>query len=699
MLNLMNRFFTLLAFIFLSTAAVAQTQSILSFKALGHPDDEPVVGMSGSSLFYFRITPQYDADGSKVVIYFEASQALIKDKSFINLNIGSRPVYSGRLTKDSIQKISINISKADVSTDNFLKISVRTALTITNDQCKDLDNPAMWIKVKNYSYLLLTKSTKDFFKNINISNCFESKTAIVYPANPNLHDLKAVAWAYSRLKKTQSKKIDVFEYSHLPDTVRNYIMVGKMGSLTPDKRALLKVSPQNNQGIFYLHKSVSVVTDTVTRIVDMNGHFVPVKTVTTDPTPTEILFVSGGDDAGYEKTITALGNMNVLNSTFGDYLLVNKAQNTFFKTIDENRSKLSLKQIGGTSDFLTGIGALKSSFNFKNSDFSFTPKEVEIRFVAIYSSLNAGDRGFFNIYLNGLLLSSEKLDASGKLNTSVTINRYQHHKYNTLEAEFRFYPASGNCTSSFTNFFAEIDADKSYLESKNPFITSDLSFYQYPEAFNSGTTRIVVSKPYAKYAAGAMGEIIYELNNNINANNFPEFMYSSDVQPSDLKKNNLIALLTKDDPLLNEFPDAPIKFNRNFRLYNTDNNTVVYSLGDTTSNGLAQIFYGRSNNATLVLTATGKHLSEAFLAASKSITEQLSTLSSNVCVSDVNANKYLFNINKSSDNLEYIDTKSALTRFWDSYNLYILLGILVLILLSFLYIRSRVQKSQELFND
>jgi hypothetical protein len=79
-------------------------------------------------------------------------------------------------------------------------------------------------------------------------------------------------------------------------------------------------------------------------------------------------------------------------------------------------------------------------YNFKNSDFSFTPKEVEIRLVANYSGLNPGDRGFFNIYLNGLLISSEKLDASGKLNTSVTINRYQHHKYNTLEAEFRFYP-------------------------------------------------------------------------------------------------------------------------------------------------------------------------------------------------------------------------------------------------------------------
>src|ERR1700748_2348173 len=103
---------------------------------------------------------------------------------------------------------------------------------------------------------------------------------------------------------------------------------------------------------------------------------------------------------------------------------------------------------------------------------------------------------------------------------------------------------------------------------------------------------------------------------------------------------------------MGEFPDAPIKFNQNFRLYNTENNKVVYSLSDTTSNGLAQIFYGRSNNATLVITATGSHPADAFLNASRSITEQLSTLSSNVAVTDANSNKYLFNINKSSDNVE-----------------------------------------------
>jgi hypothetical protein len=135
-----------------------------------------------------------------------------------------------------------------------------------------------------------------------------------------------------------------------------------MPTLPADKRdPLVKVTPQSQQGLFYLHKSVTVVTDTITRMVDVKGCLRRLKPYRRSTVPKEVLFVTGGDDNGYEKAITALGNMNILNSTFGDYLLINKAQNTFFKTIDENRSKLSLKQIGGVSDFLSGIGSLKSA--------------------------------------------------------------------------------------------------------------------------------------------------------------------------------------------------------------------------------------------------------------------------------------------------------------------------------------------------
>src|SRR6185312_12194903 len=101
-----------------------------------------------------------------------------------------------------------------------------------------------------------------------------------------------------------------------------------------------------------------------TRLVNVQGKLITVKSLAETVAPSEILFVSGGDDAGYEKSITALGNINILNSTFGDYLIIDKAENKFFKTIDENRSKLSFRQIGGTTNFMSGIGNLKSVYNF-----------------------------------------------------------------------------------------------------------------------------------------------------------------------------------------------------------------------------------------------------------------------------------------------------------------------------------------------
>jgi hypothetical protein len=691
----MNKFLTLLVLAITMFAKVTLAQTNISFKTYGH-DDEVIYGMSGVSSFYFRMDPLVEMNQSKLVLYFEPSQALIKNLSYINILIADKPVFSGRMTQDSIQRLVIPLNSSYL-TDNrqFLKVQVKTLLTITDNKCKDLDNPAMWIKVKSYSFLQLVKSTKDVYKRVNISNSFESKTAIVYPTNPGLHDLKAVAWAYNKIKRSLAvSDLRVYPADKVPDSIRNYVMVGNLDQLPADKRSLISVTPQGGQGLIYLYKGPA--DSAANRYRTVNSISAARQAFSNN----EILFVTGADDAGYEKAITSMGNYNILNSAFGNYLVVNTADNDRAKNLNQQRTKLTFRDVGGVSNFMSGIGSLRSTYNFKNSDFSFTPKEVEMHFVGTYSGMSANDRGFFNIYLNGMLISSEKLNESGKLNTSVVVNRYQHRKYNSLTAEFRFYPANGNCQNSFLNFFGEMDVDKSYLESRNPFVNNALSFYQYPEAFNEGSTRIVVSKNFAKYAAGAVGEVVYELNNNLNSNNFPEFAYSDEITDGDLKKYNVVALLSKDDPLMEKFPDAPIRFDHAFRLYSNEDNKLVYALSDSVSNGLAQIFYGRgSNNAILVITATGQQLSEAFLSASKAITEQLSTLNSNVSISDLNDNKYLFNIDKTTDNVQYTDAKSGLARFWENYNLYVLLGILILILLAFLYVRSKVQRSQDMLGE
>src|SRR5476651_514823 len=103
----MNRFFTLLAFILIISKLPSSAQVIASFASYGHNDD-PINGMSGSIAYFFKVDPLTEINGSKCVIYFEPSRALVSNNSFINVIIADRPVYSGRLTKDSIQKISVD---------------------------------------------------------------------------------------------------------------------------------------------------------------------------------------------------------------------------------------------------------------------------------------------------------------------------------------------------------------------------------------------------------------------------------------------------------------------------------------------------------------------------------------------------------------------------------------------------------------
>src|ERR1700757_4298006 len=131
----MNKFLSLLALaLLLSTASIAQ--SVVSFKAMGH-DDEPIYGRIGAKSFYLKISPLVEMRGSKLVLFIEPSQALIKDHSFVNIVINDRPVYSARLTKDTVERITISLNPNDLPADKFLKVQIKTLLTVSDDKCKD----------------------------------------------------------------------------------------------------------------------------------------------------------------------------------------------------------------------------------------------------------------------------------------------------------------------------------------------------------------------------------------------------------------------------------------------------------------------------------------------------------------------------------------------------------------------------------
>src|ERR1700712_1314158 len=232
-------------FLFLLLFAKASSgQTIVSFKSLGY-DDDVIGGVSGSSAYFIRIDPSVQIEGSKLVMFIEPSQVLLRQRSYLNIMINDKPVYSTHLAPDSIIRYTIKLDRNSLTEDRkYLKVQIRTLLNVTDDKCKDVDNPAMWVKIKGTSYLSLLKTTSNFFNNVNISNCFDNKRAIIYPVNPTLIDLKAVGWVYARLKRNQIKQIHVYPANQVPDSLTNYVVVGNMASLPEDKKQLLKIKPQ-----------------------------------------------------------------------------------------------------------------------------------------------------------------------------------------------------------------------------------------------------------------------------------------------------------------------------------------------------------------------------------------------------------------------------------------------------------------------
>src|SRR5476651_525183 len=123
----MNRILTLFVFL-LFLGKISSGQSIVSLKSLGH-NDEVIGGVSSSASYFVRIDPTVEVNGSKLNLFIEPSQVLLKNRSYINILMNDKPVYSTRIGADSILRFTITLNKDYLTEDkHYLKLGIRTLL-------------------------------------------------------------------------------------------------------------------------------------------------------------------------------------------------------------------------------------------------------------------------------------------------------------------------------------------------------------------------------------------------------------------------------------------------------------------------------------------------------------------------------------------------------------------------------------------
>jgi len=670
--------FLLFALFVLSGITGLFAQSAYTFESMGY-EDASIQGITGSVSYFLKVRPDDNVDASKVVINVRASQSLNPNNSFVIVYIMDQPVYTQRVVTspvDTMFSIVVPLSRKYLQPDGrFIKLKIGAKLSVGDEYCKDIDNPACWITIRNTSYLtVVSQSTATYQPSLKES--IQGYSSILTPASTDVDDLTCGGVLYTLLKQSGTgvtKEIDTKLYQP-QDTITGGIVTGVYDKLPYAIKQTVPTLTQG-QGLIALIKL-------------SNGNYA--------------LVITGADETGYKRAINTLANNRRLSSAFTDKLILNEAVSSTVPTDYASPLITSLEDLGGSPQLMEGIGALRSKYNFSLTEFNAIPDKLVFHLESYFSTLKAEDRGFINVYLNQNLIYNASLSDKSSFIEDIDLKPYLLTKFNSLEVEFRFHPGTNICKDGFSNFFAFVNVKNSTLTFSGERENRFYSFFNFPAEFRKVPTKIVVSSSLlASNIVASIGELYYQLNlpikNDYSRLIIPQVVASDKTSVDDMRGYNIIALLDRNDAFMKNFSNLPVQYDKDFQIYKDEKSQTAYSLNDFSNSGMAQIFRERGSTILLVTALGDSYVKDAFLSVIKNFSTQLTEIESNVCIANSNGiSNYFFKMPEDSNLIRYKGDKSFIAIWWDRLKFVVLGILLILVVLAYYFVRSKVKKSQEI---
>jgi hypothetical protein len=670
-----SRFIVSLALLLSLGSLFAQNER--TFDAMGY-DNQSINGISGSLSYFIKIGPNDNVDQSKLYINIRASQVLNPNNSFVIVYLKDEAVWTQRITAsaiDTLFTITVPLSRRFLQPDGrFIKLKIAGKLSVSDEYCKDVDNPACWITVKSTSSLAINDNAAQSYQR-SVKEWIQEFRSVYTPANADLDDLTSGGVLYTLLKQGGAKNLLTATYQP-QDTVPNGIITGVADKLP---LALKQSIPSLSQGqglIMGLKLNLGFATRTV-------------------------LVITGADASGYRKAINTLISNKRISSEFTDKVIITDAAPSNVSL--ENTSPLitTLEDLGATPALMEGVGGLKQKYTFSLTEFNAIPNKLTFHLESYFSALKGDDRGFLNIYLNQNLIYNASLIDRTNFIEDIDMKPYLLSKFNTLEVEYRFHPGSNICKDGFSNFFAFINVKSSALTFSGERENKFYSFFNFPAEFRKVPSKIIVSQSLLKSnIVSSVGELFYQLNTPIK-NDFSKLIVPQLVDSKsnfdDLKGFNLIALLQRNDPFIKQFSSIPVQYEKEFQIYKDSKGQLTYSLNDFSNSGMAQIFRERGSTILVVTDLGDSSHRDAFESVIKNFSTQLTEIESNVCIANSNGiSNYFFKMPEDLSSVIYKGEKSKILIFWENYKYWLLLVLLALVLLAFYFVRNKVRQSQEI---
>ncbi|MFP5041141.1 cellulose biosynthesis cyclic di-GMP-binding regulatory protein BcsB [Parasediminibacterium sp. JCM 36343] len=662
--------------------ASLEAQSIRSFESMGY-EDASINGITGSLSYYIKVKPDDDINRSKLVLNISASQVLDANTSFIVVSVKDLPVYTQRVAvtaTDTMFRIEVPLNQSELQPDGrFIKLKIAASMSISGDQCRDIDNIALWMSIKNSSYISVVSQDIVGYQR-SLKEWIQEFTSVYSPATADLNDLTAGGLIYTILKQGTQKDIYTGVYNS-NDSLPFGVITGVADKLPYSVRQVIP-SMGKGQGLISLAR------------------------VTTGLGMRTVMVITGQDAEGYKKAINALTSNKRLSGAFSEKMLIDEAVPGYSNVDNKSPLIVSLESLGATPSLLEGIGSLKSKYVFSLTEFNAIPTKLTFHLESFFSAIKQDDRGFINIYLNQNLVYNSNLKNRVNFIEDIELKPYMLSKFNTLEVEYRFRPYEKTCEKGFSSFFAFVNVKASTLTFVGEKVNKFYSFFNFPAEFRKVPTKILVSPSlYNSNIISSVGELFYQLNAPFNPNYnkiiVPPLVASDKTTMDDLKGFNVIALLTKTDPFVKNFTELPVNYTKDFQLYKDNDGKITYNINDFSSSGMAQIFKERGSTVLMVTSLGGDSSNKtAFESVIKNFSTQLTEIESNVCIANSSGkSNYFFKLPEDNDLVSYRGESNGFQVFYEKYKWILLCLLLVLVLLALLFVRNKVKESQETFKE
>jgi len=122
----------------------------------------------------------------------------------------------------------------------YVKVKVVAKMSIADQICQDIDNPAVWINIRNSSFLSSPKQSFLSFER-SLKETVQEFNHIASPASPDLNDVLAGGILYSIIKQLHREApIGTRSYGSY-DTIGNTMYVGLSNRLPENLKSQLPV--------------------------------------------------------------------------------------------------------------------------------------------------------------------------------------------------------------------------------------------------------------------------------------------------------------------------------------------------------------------------------------------------------------------------------------------------------------------------